>query len=112
MINHITIQGNLTRDPEMRVMPSGTAVLKGSVAHNHRFKDAQGQPQEKATFVDFTIWGKGAEVFAQHFFKGDQVLLEGRLDLETWETQEGQKRSKHGIQVNNFHFLGKKGDDQ
>jgi single-strand DNA-binding protein len=110
MINHITIQGNLTKDPDLRVLPSGTAVLKGSLAHNHKRKDQDGNTTEKVCFLDFTIWGKASEVFAQYFFKGDQALLEGRLELDTWETQAGDKRSKHGMMVERFHFVGKAGE--
>lgn len=112
MINHITIQGNLTRDPDVRVTPAGMTILKGGLAHNQRFRNSNGETREKVTFVDFTIWGKQAETFAQFFFKGDQVLIEGRLELETWQARDGSNRSKHGINVEKFHFVGQKGGDQ
>jgi len=111
MLNHITIQGNLTRDPEIQTLPSGDLLAKGGIAHNHRFRRKDGETQEETTFLDFTLFRKQAETFAQYFFKGDQVILEGRLRQENWET-DGQKRSKLGLIVDRFHFVGKKGDEQ
>jgi len=111
MINNITIQGNLTKDPEIRATPSGTTVLKGSLAHNHRYKTREGEAREETTFLDFTLFGPGADTFAQYFFRGDQVLLEGRLKLDTWETQAGEKRSKLNMIADRFHFVGKAGQE-
>jgi len=91
--NRVILVGNLTRDIELRYIPSGQAVSDITVAVNDRRKTASGDWVEEATFVDVTLWGRNAEVASEYLSKGAPVLIEGRLKLDRWET-EGQKRSK------------------
>lgn len=98
--NTATIVGNLTRDPELRFTASGKALVKGSVAHNHRFyKKGTDEFEEKSNFIDFTAWGQLAENIAESYGKGDRVILVGRLDFQSWETDDGDKRSKLELAV-------------
>ena len=108
--NKIILMGNLTRDPEKAYLPSQDAVTKFGIAVNKTWtKD--GQKQERVMFVDCKIFGKQAETFAQYMSKGKPVLVEGELELETWE-KDGQKRSKHVVRVFSFRFLGKPDEQQ
>ena len=91
--NRVILAGNLTRDPECRYIPSGTAVSDVGLAVNDRRKTPSGEWVDETTFVDITLWGRPAEVVAEFCTKGSPLLVEGRLKLDTWET-EGQKRSK------------------
>ncbi len=91
--NRVILLGNLTRDPEFRYIPTGTAVADISLAVNDRRKSQTGEWVEETTFVDVTLWGRTAEIASEYLSKGSPVLIEGRLKLDTWET-EGQKRSK------------------
>lgn len=91
--NRVILVGNLTRDIELRYIPSGQAVSDVTVAVNDRRKTASGDWVEEATFVDVTLWGRNAEVASEYLSKGAPVLIEGRLKLDRWET-DGQKRSK------------------
>ena len=93
--NHITIVGNLTRDPELRFTPSGQATATFGVAVNRRWQNRQTQEWEEATsFFDVVSWGQLAENTAQSLTRGTRVMVSGRLDQRTWENQEGEKRSK------------------
>ena len=111
MFNRVIMIGNLTRDIELRYLPSGTAVAKSAIATSHRFKSADGEQKEEVCFLDFNIFGKGAEVLNQYVKKGSKVLLEGRLVLETWVDPDGNNRSKHSLRVENFKFLDGKTDN-
>jgi single-strand DNA-binding protein len=91
--NRVILVGNLTRDIELRYIPSGQAVSDVTVAVNDRRKTASGDWVDEATFVDVTLWGRNAEVASEYLSKGSPVLIEGRLKLDRWET-DGQKRSK------------------
>ncbi|MGL4942668.1 MAG: single-stranded DNA-binding protein [Thermoguttaceae bacterium] len=91
--NRVILLGNLTRNPEVRYIPNGTAVCDIGLAVNDRRKNSAGEFVEEVTFVDVTLWGRTAEVAGEYLTKGAPVLIEGRLKLDTWET-EGQKRSK------------------
>jgi len=104
--NRIILVGNLTRDPELSYTPSNTAVCKFGIATNHKWRDRDGNQHEKVCFVDCTLFGRGGEVFKQYMSKGSPALVEGRLEFDTWTSQDGQKRSKHGVFVENFTFLG------
>lgn len=98
--NTSTVVGNLTRDPELRFLNSGNAVVKFSLAVNHRWMNNQTKEwEEKANFFDCTAWGKLAENIADTFNKGDRVIVMGRLDLQQWTTDDNQKRSKVEIVV-------------
>jgi len=91
--NRVILIGNLTRDPECRYIPNGTAVTDFGLAVNDRRKSPTGEWIEETTFVDITLWGRTAEVASEFCSKGSPILVEGRLKLDTWEA-EGQKRSK------------------
>ena len=91
--NRVILLGNLTRDPVLRHIPTGTAVADIGLAVNDRRKSTSGEWVDETTFVDVTLWGRTAEIAAEYLSKGSSVLIEGRLKLDTWET-DGQKRSK------------------
>lgn len=104
--NRVILMGNLTRDPQLTYTPSNTAVCKFGIATNRKWKAKDGAEHEDVCFVDCTLFGKGGETFNQYMSKGRSVLIEGRLQLNQWETPEGQKRSKHEVLVDNFTFIG------
>lgn len=107
-VNRVILVGNLTRDPELRHTPSGTAVTELGLAINRTWYDKQAsEKREETTFVDVTVWGKSAENCAQYLSKGASALIEGRLQLDQWEDREtGQKRSKLKVVAENVQFLG------
>jgi len=111
-LNKVFLIGNLTRDPEVRYTPSGTAVAQLGLATNRRWKDRQsGEMREDATFVDIEVWGRQAELAGQYLSKGRPVFVEGRLRLDQWEDRNtGQKRSRLKVVGENFQFLGSRGD--
>lgn len=111
--NKVILMGNLTRDPELRYLPSGTAVVQLGLAVNHTYNDRQsGEKREEVCFVDLDAFGKTAETMNEYLQKGRSVLIEGRLRFRTWETDDGQKRSKHDIFVERFQFVGSRQSDQ
>ena len=87
--NKVILMGNLTRDPQMKYLPSQTAVVEFGVACNRRYKTAQGEAKEEVTFVDCTSFGKQAEVINQYFTKGKPIFIEGRLKYDSWEDKQG-----------------------
>lgn len=103
--NRIILAGNVTREVELRHTQGGMAIAKIGLAVNRKSKD-----KETTCFVDCTAFGKSAEILAEYVRKGSSLLVEGRLELETWEDKEGNRRSKHGVVVDNFQ-LGQRGDD-
>lgn len=103
--NRVILLGNLTRDVELRYTPRQTAVTDIGLAVNDRRKSADGEWVEEATFVDVTLWGRTAEVAGQYLGKGSPILVEGRLKLDTWET-DGQKRSKLHVVGERMQMLG------
>ncbi len=105
MFNKVIMVGNLTRDIELRYLPSGTAVGSSGIATSRKFKTAAGEQKEETCFVDITFFGRTAEIANQYLKKGSKVLLEGRLRYETWEDQHGNRRSKHSITVDNMQML-------
>lgn len=107
-INRVVIVGNLTRDPELRHTPSGTALCKLGIAVNDRIKQGD-EWVEKANFFDVTVWGAQAESCSRYLSKGRQVAIDGRLDHQTWE-KDGQKRSRVEIIAQSVQFLGSKQD--
>jgi single-strand DNA-binding protein len=109
-INRVFLMGNLTRDPELRYTPGGSAVTEIGLAVNRRYKAQSGEMQEETTFVDITVWGRQAENVNQYLSKGRPVFVEGRLQLDSWETQDGQKRSKLKVVADNVQFLGSRSD--
>lgn len=110
MYNKTIMVGRLTRDIELRYLPSGAAVAKSSIATSHSYKTQDGQKKEESCFLDFNIFGRTAEVANQYIRKGSKVLLEGRLVLEQWTAQDGSNRSKHSLRVDNMTMLDSKAD--
>jgi single-strand DNA-binding protein len=110
MYNKVILVGNLTRDVELRYTPGGTAIGKVGIATNRRFKNAQGEQQDETMFIDLTFFGRTAEIANQYLRKGSKVLVEGRLVLENWTAQDGSKRSKHSVTVENMQMLDSRGD--
>jgi single-strand DNA-binding protein len=104
--NKVILMGNLTRDPQLKYLPNNTAVCDFGMAVNHRWRDRDGNQREEVCFVDLAAFGRQAETFNQYMSKGRPVLVEGRLKYDTWTGQDGQKRSKHSIVVDNFRFVG------
>lgn len=105
MYNTVIMLGNLTRDIELRYAPNGTAVAKSAIATSHKYKSQSGETKEEVCFLDFTIFGRVAEVANQYLKKGSRVLLEGRLVFEQWKAQDGSNRSKHSLLVENLKML-------
>jgi single-strand DNA-binding protein len=110
--NRVILIGNLTRDPEVRYIPSGTAVSELGLAVNRTWFDKQSNSRkEETTFVDVTLWGREAEVAGEYLSKGRPVLIEGRLQLDSWEDkQSGQRRSKLRVVCERMQMLGSRGD--
>ena len=105
-VNKVFLMGNLTRDLEMRALPSGTNVGSFGIAVNERFKSKDGEWQERANFVDCEIFGARADAMSRFLGKGSPVFIEGKLRLDQWEDTQGQKRSKLKVVVDNFEFVG------
>ena len=112
--NKIILFGHKTREPELTYLPSQTPVVEFGIATNHKFKGNDGQMREDICFVDCRMYGKRAEVIQKYVHRGDPLLVEGRLTFDQWEAQDGTKRSKHRVFVENFEFGGKttNGNDQ
>jgi len=106
--NKVILAGNLTRDPELRYTPSGTAVCDLGLAINDRRKGTNGEWVDETTFVDVTLWMRQAEVASEYLTKGSNVLIEGRLKLDSWEANDGQKRSKLKVVGEKMQMLGGK----
>ena len=102
--NKVVLMGNLTRDPELRTTPSGQSVCSFSLAINRTWKNASGETQEAVDFIDCNAWGKAGEIIEQYTQKGRALLVSGRLQHRTWE-QDGQKRSKVEVVVEDFNFI-------
>ncbi len=107
--NRVVVLGNLTRTPEIRQIPSGKTVSEFGLAINERYKDAGGQYVERTCFVDIVAWGRQAEICGQYLDKGRSVLIEGRLQLDRWETREGDKRSKLRVRADRIQLLPRAG---
>ena len=110
--NKVILLGNLTRDPQVRYTPSGTAVAEIGLAVNRNWFDKQtNSRREETTFVDVTFWGREAEVAGEYLAKGRPVLIEGRLQLDTWDDKTtGQKRSKLRVVCERMQMLGSRGE--
>jgi len=110
-LNKVLLMGNLTRDPQLRYLPSQMAVADFGLAMNRRWKGPNGEDREEVTYVDCTAWGKTAETINQYFQKGKPIFIEGRLKYDSWEDKQGGgKRSRLLVVVENFQFIG--GRDQ
>ena len=106
-LNRVFLIGNLTRDPELRYIPSGTAVTTFTVASNRAYTLASGEKREETCFVRVVVWGRRAELCGEYLAKGSPVFVEGRLQSRTWEAPDGQKRSTIEVVAQNVQFLGK-----
>jgi single-strand DNA-binding protein len=105
--NKVILLGNLTRDPEVRYTPKGTAVTELGMAVNRVYTADNGEKREETTFVDVTLWGRTAEIAGEYLKKGRPVLIEGRLQLDTWDDkQSGQKRSKLKVVGEGLQLIG------
>ena len=110
MYNKVILVGNLTRDVEIRYTQSGSALAKVGIATNRRFKSATGEMKDETMFIDLTFFGRTAEVANQYLRRGSKVLVEGRLILEQWVAQDGTKRSRHSVTVENMQMLDTKSE--
>ncbi len=109
-LNKVFLIGNLTRDPELRVTPKGTAICQFGIAVNRQFKDESGATRDETTFVDIEAWGKQGELVSKYLTKGSLAMVEGRLKLDQWEDKtSGQKRSKIKVVLDNVQFLSTRG---
>jgi single-strand DNA-binding protein len=105
--NKVILLGNVTRDPEIRYTPKGTAVTELGMAVNRVYSTDSGEKREEVTFVDVTLWGRTAEIAGEYLKKGRPVLIEGRLQLDTWDDkQSGQKRSKLKVVADGLQLIG------
>jgi len=109
--NKVILLGNLTRDIEVRFSQSGLAIGKFGMAVNRQTTNKEGEKRESTCFVDVTAFGRQAEVLQQYVGKGSPLFVEGRLEYSTWETQEGNKRNKLEVIVENFQFVGGRGEN-
>ena len=112
MYNKIILAGNLTRDVEVRYTQGGSAIGNTAIATSRKFKSATGEQKEEVLFVDITFFGRTAEIANQYLRKGSKVLVDGRLKLDQWTAQDGSKRSKHSVTVENLQMLGSKDEAQ
>lgn len=110
MYNKVIMVGNLTRDIELRYLPSGSAVAKSAIATSYKFKTSAGEQKDEVCFLDFNIFGRSAEVANQYLRKGSKVLLEGRLVFEQWTAQDGTNRNRHSLRVDTMKMLDSKSD--
>ncbi len=107
--NKVILMGNLTRDPELRYNPNGTAVANLSIALSRRYKQGE-ELKEEVSYIDIVVWGKQAENCGQYLAKGRGVLVEGRLQQRRWETDDGQKRSKVEVVAQSVQFMPKRAE--
>ncbi len=104
--NRVILLGNLTRDPQLRYLPSNMAVCEFGLATNRRWRDRDGNQKEEVCFVDVEAFGRQAETINQYMGKGRPILIEGHLRLDSWTGQDGQKRSRLRVVVDSFQFVG------
>jgi single-strand DNA-binding protein len=104
--NKVILVGNLTRDPELRTTPNGTSICRFGLAVSRQFRNADGSSREEVLFVDVDSFGKQADAIARYMAKGRPLLIEGRLRLDQWESQSGEKRSRIMVVAESFQFLG------
>ncbi len=105
-VNSVFLQGRLTRDPELRYTPGGTAVCDFRLASTRYYRDSNDEQQEETLFAPVTVWGRQAENCGEYLEKGQETIVEGRLQLDEWETDDGENRSEIKIVANNVQFLG------
>ena len=106
-LNKVFLAGNLTQDPELRYTPSGAAVADINLAVNRTYLTKSGEQKKEVCYVRIVVWGKQAQSCAQYLSKGMPILVEGRLQLDSWETKEGEKRNQLKVQAERVQFLGR-----
>ncbi len=106
-VNRVFLMGNLTRNPELRKTPSGIAVSDLGLAVNEKYRNKSGEMVESVCFADVVVWGRQAETCGQYLGKGSPVMVEGRLQLDQWKTDAGEKRSRLRVRADRVQFLGK-----
>ena len=111
-LNKVFLMGNLTRDPELRYTPNGTAVADLSLAVSDNYTDRDGKQVERTLFVDVVAWQRQAETASEYLSKGRPIFVEGRLQMDEWENKEGEKRTKIRVVARNIQFLGSRGDNE
>lgn len=111
MFNKVILVGNLTRDIELRYSQSGMGIAKTAIATSRKFS-SNGEKKEEVCFIDITFFGRSAEIANQYLRKGSKILVEGRLNFEQWVDQNGGKRSKHSVTVENMQMLDSRSDAQ
>ncbi len=112
MYNKVVLVGNLTRDVEIRYSQSGSAIGNVGIATSRKWKSQTGEQKNEVMFIDLTFFGRTAEIANQYLRKGSKVLVDGRLVFQQWTAQDGTKRSKHAITVENLQMLDSKADSQ
>jgi single-strand DNA-binding protein len=108
MYNKVILAGNLTRDIEIKYTQGGSAIGNTAIATSRKFKSSTGEQKEEVLFIDLTFFGRTAEIANQYLRKGSKVLVDGRLKLDQWTAQDGSKRSRHSVTVENLQMLGGK----
>ena len=103
-LNKVLLYGNMTKDPEVRALPSGIKVASFSMATNRNYKDKNGVKQEKTDFHNIVVFGKQAELIEQYMKKGNPIFVEGRIETRSWDGQDGQKKYRTEVIVENFQF--------
>ncbi len=109
--NHVTLMGNITRDPDLKFTNAGRPYVQIGLAVNESWKDAQGNRQERVHFFDITAWAGLAETIANYKKKGDPILIDGKLQYRQWDAQDGSKRSKVDVVANSVQFLARGGGE-
>jgi single-strand DNA-binding protein len=109
--NRVILMGNLTRDPEVRTTAQGMSVCRFGLAVSRQSKSADGTTREETLFIDVDSFGKQAEIVGKYFSRGRPILVEGRLRMDQWETQAGEKRNKLYVVLENFQFIGPRSDE-
>ncbi len=107
-VNKVFVGGNITRDPQLSYLPSQTAVVDFGMAVNRKWQSKDGEKKEEVCFIDLQVFGKSAETLNKYVSKGDPLFIEGRLKFDSWTAQDGSKRNKLRVIVDNFQFIGGK----
>ena len=110
-LNRVFLMGNLTRDPELRYTPSGTPICEFGLAVNRRYQTRDGEQRDETCFLDVSMWGKRGVVISEYFQKGRPIFIEGRLKYDSWEGQDGKRKSRLTVVAENFEFVGGRRDD-
>lgn len=112
MYNKIVLLGNLTKDIDIRYTPGGSAIGSTSIATSRKFKSQDGTQKEETMFIDVVFFGRSAEIAKQYARKGSKLLVEGRVKFDQWTAEDGSRRSKHSVVVENFKLLDSRQDSQ